>query len=144
MRKVICESKMTFCACYYHTWNQRISRVPYLFLHSFPVFMFIQNQWAINSVLSIILLKLFGYSTVQNSASSINKNKTTYIKSTPACLNKSNMMAEFLSLCTVLFHLGLIPYTNPHETFLFKAMSSKCLQSWFFSPKCGVFFLTPH
>lgn len=81
MRKVTCKRKMKFCACYYNTENQHISRVPYLFLYSFPGFMFMQKQWAINSVFSVIFVKLFRYSTVQNSASSINKDKTTYIKS---------------------------------------------------------------
>lgn len=44
-------------------------------------FMFMQKQWAINSIFSVTFVKLFRYSTVQNSTSSINKNKTTSIKS---------------------------------------------------------------
>ena len=53
-------------------------------------------------------------------------------------------MAEFLSLCTVWFHLDPMPYTDAHETFLFQAISSKYLRSWgFFPPNAESFPLRP-
>lgn len=81
--------------------------------------MFLQKQWAINCVLSITFVKSFGYGTVENSAANINKkNKTTYIKNTPYLLNKSNMVDGRIFVSLHLFHLGPIPHTDPHDTFL--------------------------
>lgn len=74
------------------------------------------------------------------------KNKTAYIKNTPYHLNKSDV-AELVSLCTVLFHLGPIPCRDPHGTFLFKstfinAYKDVCLKVRVPHPQCTVLLLT--